>query len=71
LSASAYDLTCTSHHAHQGQVVRCELLAGHTGRHATEQDRPGRHPELVSWHDNTSRWEAERAAARWRREHPR
>jgi hypothetical protein len=60
------DLTCTRHHAYRGQVVRCELGVGHTGRHATEAGKP---PKLVSWWDNTSRRDAEVEAARWRREH--
>jgi hypothetical protein len=61
-------MTCTSYHAHQGQVVRCELMTGHTGPHATEVGKP---PELVSRSENTSRRAAEAEAAKWQWEHGR
>jgi hypothetical protein len=65
------DLTCTGHHVHGGQVVRCQQATGHPMPHAAEVDLPGRgrKSELVTWGHDMGRLAAVAEAARWRQEH--
>jgi len=54
---------CSSWHAIEGEIVRCELGAAHPPPHAAEVGSPGRPPRLVTWEHNRGRRAAELAAA--------
>jgi hypothetical protein len=62
--------TCPGHHAHGGEVVRCELAIGHPVPHAREIGLRGAetNPEVVTWAHDRGRRAAEAAALRWKRD---
>jgi hypothetical protein len=62
--------TCPGHHAHGGEVVRCELPIGHPLAHAREIGLRGAetNPEVVTWAHDRGRRAAEAAALRWKRD---